>query len=261
MADESMLRILAAQAEAIWPQEAPLLSRLPLPQAPKMLDLACGPGEISERLLSLFPEAQLVGIDVEPEHVARAQERCGGDRASFEVGDAYAIAYPDDEFDLALCRHLLQAVPQPERIVAELARVVRPGGRLHIVAEDYSMMFFHPLNVDNDDFWNRGPITFGERSGTDMRSGRKLYTMLYDLGLDEIRADYIIVDTTRVDRGAFARIWRGWRDGYADVLAARSRLSKAEAKLAFDEMIAAIESPRGYGVWFLPVFSAQIPCS
>ncbi|HQR30993.1 MAG TPA: SAM-dependent methyltransferase, partial [Anaeromyxobacteraceae bacterium] len=50
MADESMVRTLAAQVEAVWPQELPLLRRYPLPAAPRILDAGCGTGEASRRL-------------------------------------------------------------------------------------------------------------------------------------------------------------------------------------------------------------------
>ena len=50
MADESMVRNLAAQAQAIWPQEAPLFRRYTLPASPRILDAGCGTGEGASRL-------------------------------------------------------------------------------------------------------------------------------------------------------------------------------------------------------------------
>ena len=61
MADESMVRNLAAQMEAIWPQEEPIFRRHPLPQAPRILDVGCGTGEIASRLAPLFPSASYLG--------------------------------------------------------------------------------------------------------------------------------------------------------------------------------------------------------
>ena len=54
MADESMVRNLAAQAEAIWPQEKPLFDRYRLPIEANVLDAGCGTGEISLRLAQMF---------------------------------------------------------------------------------------------------------------------------------------------------------------------------------------------------------------
>src|SRR2546430_16349086 len=64
MADESMVRNLAAQADAIWPQEQPLFSRYGLPNEAYILDAGCGTGEISLRLAGMFERARLLGVDV-----------------------------------------------------------------------------------------------------------------------------------------------------------------------------------------------------
>lgn len=262
MADESMVRNLAAQAEAIWPQEAPLFARYSLSERPKILDVACGTGEISRRLLELFTGAELVGVDLVESHLALARERSAslGPRARFEVGDAYALPFRDATFDLTVCRHLLQAIPDHARVLREMARVTRPGGWLHVVAEDYAMMHFDPMGrVDTDLFWHRGPIVYAEKTGSDLRSGRKIYGDLVRLGLDAIRVDYVTIDTLRVPREIFSRIWVAWRDGYAEAVAEHSSLTLEEVRTAFDEMIAAIRSPEGYAVWHLPVISGRIP--
>lgn len=257
MADESMLRNLAAQAHAIWPQERPLIESYQLPAEPDVLDLGCGPGEISMRLLDALPGARLLGVDLDEMHLARARDRCArfGERATFEAADAVDLDLGDRRFDLAVCRHLLQAVPHPERVIANLARVTRPGGRLHVVAEDYSMMHFWPARNDIDEFWRRGPIAYATALGTDLRSGRKVYNMMRALGLRDARVDYIVVDTTRVDRDTFARIWTAWRDGYTDVIAEYAHLDRAYVAECFSDMIDCIRNPDGYAVWQLPVIS------
>src|SRR5579863_3036919 len=88
MADESMVRNLRAQAEALWPQEAALYIRYPLRRDPEVLDAGCGTGEISTRLAQLFPEARVLGVDVLRGHLAIAQQRADelnlGSRIRFE---------------------------------------------------------------------------------------------------------------------------------------------------------------------------------
>src|SRR5947207_14176724 len=64
MADESMVRNLAAQAEAIWLQEKHLFDRYRLPVDANVLDAGCGTGEISLRLAQLAPHARVLGVDV-----------------------------------------------------------------------------------------------------------------------------------------------------------------------------------------------------
>src|SRR5580765_4853577 len=86
MADESMVRNLAAQADAIWPQEQRLFDRYRLPARAQVLDGGCGTGEISARLSTLFPEAMILGVDVVDDHLARARVKCSpaGSRVRFE---------------------------------------------------------------------------------------------------------------------------------------------------------------------------------
>src|SRR6476469_4460681 len=89
MADESMVRNLAAQAEAIWPQEEPIFDRHPLGNG-AALDVGCGTGEITARLAEKFPHTALTGVDLEEAHLDRARARCAsfGSRVRFEKGDA-----------------------------------------------------------------------------------------------------------------------------------------------------------------------------
>ena len=96
-------------------------------------------------------------------------------------------------------------------------RVTRPGGRLHLIPEDYGMLHFQAGALDPRDFWHEAPARFGEATGTDLFVGRNTYGIFVDLGLTDITVDYVIVDTVRVPREIFARIFEAWRDGYVDV--------------------------------------------
>jgi SAM-dependent methyltransferase len=261
MSDESMVRNLAAQADAIWPQERELLLRDPLPDRAKILEAGCGTGEIVYRLAELYPNAQVHGVDILAEHVERARKRCApfGDRVRIDVGDVFALGFPEATFDLTVNRHVLQAIPYPERVVAELTRVTKRGGRLHLLVEDYGMIHMAPTLLDSDTFWHEGPPAFGRATGTDLHIGRKAFPILKDLGLTEITVDYVVVDTIRVPRETFAAIWEAWRDGYSDAIGEHTRFSRQEAIAFFDDMIACIRDPRGYAVWQAPIWRARRP--
>jgi tRNA G46 methylase TrmB len=75
MADESMLRNLAAQADAIWPQEQRLFERYLLAASARIADIGCGSGEITSRLAARYPDAELVGVDILEDSVAHARRR------------------------------------------------------------------------------------------------------------------------------------------------------------------------------------------
>ena len=259
MADPSMLRNLDAQARAIWPQEAPLFDRYGLRPGARILDVGCGPCEIASRLAEKFPQAHVTGVDLIEEHLRLAHARYPHLRGRLELlkADAFALPFEDGAFDLAVCRHVIQAIPDPPRALRELARVTRPGGHLHVLAEDYGMLYFHPTPPQVTEFWNEGPPAFGQGQGVDLHVGRRTFTHLRRLGLENVRVDWIVVDPMRVPRETFATILEAWRDGYADPVSEVTRF--AEARALFDAMIACLRDPDGYGVWHVPIVSAEIP--
>ncbi len=261
MADESMVRTLAAQAEAIWPQEEPVFERHPVRDGGAVLDVGCGTGEMTFRLAEKFPGATLTGVDLERAHLDRATTRCSqfGSRVRFEYGDALALPFDDASFDLVVCRHLDHAVPDPGRLFAEIWRVLRRGGRAHLISEDYGMLWAHPTTLDSDGFWQRLPQRFAASANCDLHIGRKTFTYLHDLGFDDIRVDYIAVDTVRVSRETFARIWEAWRDGYTDSMAQTCGVTREELVQRWREMIDCVRDPRGYALWFVPVWTAAKP--
>ena len=257
MADESMVRNLAAQAEAIWPQEEPIFARHPTSGA--VLDVGCGTGELEARLAALLPAASFVGVDLEEAHLERARARCApfGGRVRFQRDDALALSFAEGSFDLVVCRHVFQALPDAPRALREMARVCRPGGRLHLLAEDYGMLWCHPTPSGSDGFWQRLPQIFGAALGCDNHVGRKMFTLLTDLGLRDIAVDYVVLDTLRVRRDLFASIWEAWRDGYTEVLVRTTGIGREEIERRWREMIECARDPRGYALWQVPVWTAR----
>jgi len=260
MADESMVRTLDAQARAIWPQEEPLFRRYALPDGAHILDAGCGTGEIASRLALSFPGASVLAIDIIDGHLDLARTRYAAlaPRLTFEHQSVYTIDAPNAAFDLTVCRHVLHSIPHADRVIAELARVTRPGGYLHLIPEDYGMLHFQRGALDPSDFWHEAPASFGAATGTDLFSGRNAFTILAAMHLDEIAIEYVVVDTLR-SRDLFATILGAWRDGYVDSIAELTRFDRESARAYFDQMIANVRDPNGYAVWMVPVVSARIP--
>jgi SAM-dependent methyltransferase len=262
MGDESMARNLAHQAEAIWPQEQRLFDRYGLAGPLRILDLGCGTGEITRRLAERYPEATLLGIDILEGNLALARRANGafGQRVAYEQGDAFALRQADASFDLVVCRHMSQAVPDFPRVLAEVTRVLKSGGWLHLLSEDYGMLHM-PVSTtfDPDRFWNENAISFLQGIGCDGRIGRHSPPLLATSGYVEIAMDYVIVDTLRVSRETFGGIISAWRDGYAQPLADASGRPLEAVTADFDTMIAAIRTPPAYVVWHVPVASGRKP--
>jgi ubiquinone/menaquinone biosynthesis C-methylase UbiE len=258
MADESMVRTLAAQIDAIWPQERPIVAAYDPPPA-RILDVGCGTGEFTSRIARELPHATAVGVDLVESslELARARTADLGGRVRYERGDAYELAFGDASFDLVACRHVLQAIPDAPRVLAELVRVLAPGGRLHVIAEDYGMIHAVSSKVDLATFWFEAPRAFARATGTDLHVGRHVAGHLRALPVDDVRMHYIAVDTVRVPRATFAAIFDAWRDGYVEPLAAVLDRPEAEVRAAFEATIDAIRDPNGFALWLVPLVTAR----
>jgi SAM-dependent methyltransferase len=106
-----------------------LLTLLPLSPDQRWLDVACGPGLVARAMAPKV--ASVVGVDVTPAMVelARAEAAAAGlANVEFRLGDVGRLDLPDDAFDGAICRFAFHHIPVPGRVLAEMARVVRPGG-------------------------------------------------------------------------------------------------------------------------------------
>ncbi len=262
MGDESMVRNLAYQADAIWPQEKYLFDRYALSGTLKILDVGCGTGEITRRLAEHYPEASVIGMDILESNLvfARRDSAAFSDRVSYEQGDAFSLLNTDASIDLLVCRHMSQAVPDFTQVLAEFTRVLKPGGVLHLLSEDYGMLHFPVTEtLDPDRFWNEHAIKFLHSIKCDGRIGRHSPTLLHNAGYQNIAMDYLTVDTLRVPRESFAGIIRSWRDGYAAVLAEASGRTIDEVSADMNTLIDAIETPPNYAVWHVPVISGKKP--
>jgi len=260
MADESMVRNLDAQAQAIWPQERPLFLRYALPPVPSILDAGCGTGEISSRLAELFPKGRVLGVDIIDAHLALARSKFAqlAGRLTFKHESIFGLDEPDGAFDLTVCRHVLHSIPHPDKVITELVRVTRRGGYLHLIPEDYGMLHFQRGTPDPAEFWHAVPRHFEAATSTDLYIGRNVYGVLKRLGLRDITIDYIVVDTVR-SRDQFAGLITAWRDGYVESIGELTPVSANAARAYFDRMIENIRDPEGYAVWMVPVAGARVP--
>ncbi len=262
MGDESMARNLAHQAEAIWPQESALFARYQLRGAIRILDVGCGTGEITRRLAALYPQATVVGLDILDSNLAIA--RLAGDaggRVIYARADAFHLDQADGSADLIVCRHMSQAVPRFEQVLLEFLRVLRPGGWLHLLTEDYGMLHMPAGALDPDRFWNQVVLPFLQGIGCDGRIGRHSPALMQAAGYVDIGMDYVTVDTLRVPRATFAAILDAWRDGYTQSLAESSGRSVESIGEEFAAIIHAIRTPPCYAVWHVPVARGRKPTS
>jgi ubiquinone/menaquinone biosynthesis C-methylase UbiE len=125
--------------------------------APKLgedvLDVGSGPGFLTADLAAGVGESgSVLGIDQSEAMLALAKRRCAvWSQARIEAGDAVAIGGDDARFDLVVSTQVLEYVSEIDRAIAEIARVLRPGGRTVLLASDWRALAWHSSDDERMD--------------------------------------------------------------------------------------------------------------
>jgi ubiquinone/menaquinone biosynthesis C-methylase UbiE len=113
-----------------------LLDQLALEPGQKVLDVACGPGTVARAAAHrVGPTGQVTGVDFSPAMLAVARSKPPVDDGApieYLEGPADKLDVPDDDVDVVTCQHGLQFFPDRAAALAEMRRVLHPGGRLGI---------------------------------------------------------------------------------------------------------------------------------
>ena len=112
------------------------LDWLAAPSGLKWIDVGCGNGAFTELLVERCAPTLVNGIDPSEAQLDFARKRPAARRAKFDRGDAMALPFLVDAFDVAIMALVIFFVPDPAKGVAEMARVVRPGGTVAAYAWD-----------------------------------------------------------------------------------------------------------------------------
>jgi len=97
-------------------------------EAPRVLDLGTGPGVSAMGILDACPKAQVYGVDFSRPMLRRAKHRVD-ERVILCRTDARGLPFPDNAFDVVTGHSFLYLVPGNEKVISEVARVLKPGGR------------------------------------------------------------------------------------------------------------------------------------
>ncbi|MEQ1507792.1 MAG: class I SAM-dependent methyltransferase [Myxococcota bacterium] len=97
----------------------------------RVLDLACGTGDVTWMVAPLAAPAEVVGSDINPDMMALAEPKRppGVTNVSFVAADATKLPFPDGSFDVVICAYAGRGFPSWDGVASEVFRVLRPGGR------------------------------------------------------------------------------------------------------------------------------------
>jgi SAM-dependent methyltransferase len=180
---------LRRQSEELRGHSAALLDRVGVQPGWNTVDLGCGPSGIVDLLAErVGPGGHVTGLDVNPASVALARAFAaehGLTNTDIAEGDARSTGLPASSFDLAHARTLLINIPDPATVVAEMARLVRPGGWVAILEPDIGGSLCYPPHPAWDRlteiFWNAS-----QSDRADLHIGRRLPELLRQAALTDI---------------------------------------------------------------------------
>jgi SAM-dependent methyltransferase len=114
------------------------LKWIAIPPGHDWLDVGCGTGALSQRILARNAPARLVGVDSSEGFISYAKTRIVDKNVEFRVGDACALPLGDGEFDVVVSGLVLNFIPDQTKAVAEMRRAARPGGTIAVYVWDYA---------------------------------------------------------------------------------------------------------------------------
>jgi SAM-dependent methyltransferase len=171
-----------------------VLRRQGLPVDARVLEVGCGPGFVTERLLALVSEGSVTARDSDPEMVTFARRRLGGfDRVEVLEASVQDSGFDDATFEAATARLVFQHLPNPEAALAELHRILRPGARLFITDGDAGWgLLLDPEPPHLDELTAALERLRSERGGN-LRIGRKLPRLLSEAGFADLALDVVAI--------------------------------------------------------------------
>jgi len=154
----------------------------------RLLDCGCGPGSITVGLAEAIAPGEAVGIDIEPAQLDFAQAQAaekGVKNVRFEVGDICNLSFSDSAFDAVFGHTILMQFQDPNPALAEVRRVLKPGGLAAFREPIFSCCLTEPPDSAQDQLWK----LFGRvlaHNGGDIDIGRRLTRLLKSKGFDRL---------------------------------------------------------------------------
>ena len=262
--DSSFVSVLRRQTKMTWRHEKHILPRHGIGEGMKIADICCGIGDFAILLFKEFNPTYVVALDhakASLEYARRMAKEFDVTGVEYVYGDAAEMLLPNGEFDFVTCRHSLQVFDHPERILSELLRICKPGGRVYVSNEKNSHCLGEPRSESIQ--WTYNEVAkLWKHFNMDIEIGPKSRRLLLDAGFVDIRMESFMVTNLDGDPEEFAEVIRTWRHMFADSMARERGDDEAfieKFKKGFDDHIFAALHPKGYAGWPIWVASGRKP--
>lgn len=183
---DAEIRRLNAQVDLFWAAEGELLVRYGLCDGMTLLDCGCGPGRLIELIKGMNPSVRCTGLDMDPilvEVANRKLQESGLSDCKVAQGTAESSGLSESAFDFILLRLVLEHVPDPVGALKSLARLLKPGGRMVVIDNDFDLHLRTFPPVPQLDTLYEAYRASRRKDGGDPCIGRRLPELLGAAGL------------------------------------------------------------------------------
>jgi len=182
-------------------------------EAARAADIGCGTGTVSRWMAARMGSTGKVdGLDIAPEQIQVAKStppKPGAAMIAYSVGSAYEPGLPEGAYDVVFCRLVLCHLKEPEKAVAEMARLLRKGGRLVLADMDLRDIFTMPASEHYPTFVREAVVPLQAAIGVDYSVGLRLPELMAGVGLV---TEFIAADQPIFRTGPEKHLWeKTWR--------------------------------------------------
>lgn len=258
--NDQLIPVLRTQTSIVWTHERELLRRHGLRPGLKIADICCGIGDFAVLLHKEFQPEIVVAVDHSRpflRYAVQVAREFGIEGVEYHYGDAANLFLPSAGFDFVTSRLSLQVFDQPQQILRELTRICKPGGRVYLTNEMMSHNYAFPRHESVAWTYQQTLKMFGSL-GMDLGIGPKMYSLLTDMGFEDVRMEQLGITNANTEVEDFARVIESWEEYVTGELSsATGQPHEVVERLhtGFQDHVCAIRSRRGFAVW--PIFVAS----
>jgi arsenite methyltransferase len=209
-------------------QRRQTLSVLALQPGERVLDIGAGPGLlVAEMAEAVGQSGRVTGLEISDSMLALGRRRCAEspirERVAFVKADAVALPFPDGMFDVAVSTQVYEYVADLKAALAELHRVLRPGGRALIIDTDWDSIVWNAADQER----MQKLLNAWTKRFADPHLPRTLARQLHDAGLEVRHREVLVLFNPEYDRATFS-VANG--EIMADFAATQHAMTRAEAQ-------------------------------